>query len=105
MNVKVEVDREVNAAYVTLSGEEVVRTVQVNPSVLVDLDRMGMVVGIEVLSIDAELPLAQLSTDFHVHSEVVGLLHKLRPSIGFQYARFQQSAEGVSAREGQPVSA
>lgn len=100
MSIKIDVDPTVNAAYITLSDEEVVRTVELNDGIMVDLDNMGVVVGIEVLSIDTELPLQRLKDEFHVHSSVVHMLYMLRPSIGFQLGKFQQHSEGVSAREG-----
>ena len=100
MNVKVTVDHTVNAAYIELSNEPIVRTVELSSSILVDMDALNMVVGIEVLDIDVELPLQRLQDEFHVHSNIVDLLYKLRPSVGHTLAKFQQSTDGVSARSG-----
>ena len=97
MSIKVSVDHSVNAAYIELSTEEVVRTVRVDDGVMVDLDAMGVVVGIEVLNIDIELPLQKLKDDFHVYSTVVDGLYSLRPSVGYQIAKFQQNMEGVTS--------
>lgn len=99
MSVKVTVDQSVNAAYIEFSDHEVVRTVRVGGGINVDLDDMNVVVGIEVLSIHAELPVARLADEFHVHSDVIGLLYTLRPSVGSQLARFSQQSEGVSERK------
>ena len=103
MSVKVMVDHTVDAAYIELSGEAVVRTVKLESAIMVDLDAMNVVVGIEVLNIDAELPLQRLKDEFHVHSNVVDLLQKLRPSLRFALGKLQQQTEGVSARAEQLV--
>lgn len=81
MSVQVEIDHAADAAYVRLSGGSVDRTVSVSDDVNVDLDRLGVAVGIEMLHLGAELPFTTLVTDFHVHSDVVETLRQLRPSI------------------------
>lgn len=105
MSVKVTVDNTVDAAYIELSNETVVRTVKLESAIMVDLDAMNVVVGIEVLNVDAELPLQRLKDEFHVHSNVVDLLERLRPSLRNALRRMQQQPEGVSARADQKVSA
>lgn len=100
MSVKVSVDHTVNAAYIELSTEEVARTVKVEDGVMVDLDAMNVVVGIEVLNIDLDLPLQKLRDEFHVHSAVVNHLYSLRPNVGVLIARFQQNTEGVTTGSG-----
>lgn len=75
--VVVEIDGPSGCAYIQLSGEMVTRTVQASESVLVDLDELGVVAGIELLSLDAVVPFADLISEFHVHSGVVSLLEKL----------------------------
>jgi uncharacterized protein YuzE len=105
MSIKVEVDQSVGAAYIELSSNAVDRTEKLGGGILVDLDAMNVVVGIEVLSLDAELPLARLRDEFHVHSSVVDLLERLRPTIGYQVSRFQQATEGTSAGVGQRIGA
>jgi uncharacterized protein YuzE len=94
--VRVEIDRNVNAAYVTVSAEPVFRSVQVTEDVLVDLDRFDVVVGVEVLSLAAELPVDRLMAEFHVHSEVIAALRRVRPSVG-GFLSLTQSAEGSSS--------
>lgn len=105
MSVKVSVDQSVNAAYIQLSDHEVAQTERLGGGILVDLDDMRVVVGIEVLSLEAQLPLTRLREEFHVHSSVVDLLDRLRPTIGYQMRRFQQASEGTSARTEQRVEA
>jgi uncharacterized protein YuzE len=105
MSVKVTVDNTVDAAYIELSDNAVTRTVKLESAIAVDLDAMNVVVGIEVLNIDAELPLQRLKDEFHVHSNVVDLLEQLRPSLRYALGGMQQQPEGTSARVGQTVNA
>lgn len=80
--LEVQVDLIADAAYVQLSREEVAETCQLSDAILVDLDADRVVVGIEVLTIDAELPFTELATRFHVRSEVIDFLRLIRPSVG-----------------------
>jgi uncharacterized protein YuzE len=98
--VTVTVDVSVDAAYIALSKGAVAKTVPLNDLIQIDLDSMDMVVGIETLSIGAELPLQQLRDEFHVSSSVVDILYRLRPSVAFQLSRMQQASEGVSSQAG-----
>jgi uncharacterized protein YuzE len=92
----VSVDIEANAAYITMSNASVVRTVEVTEDVLVDLDEMRVVVGVEVLRIDAEIPFQRLIDEFHVHSQDVELLRLLRPNVGAAYS-LRQGTDGVAS--------
>lgn len=47
-------------AYIQLTDEPIVETVEVTPSVLVDIDATNTVVGLELLSRTAELPVDAL---------------------------------------------
>lgn len=99
----VEVDTTADAAYISMSDEPVAETVQVTDEVLVDFDALRVVVGIELLRIDAEIPFQKLIDDCHVHSTDVETLRKLRPSIGHH---FRSSSEGTThAAIGSLVSA
>lgn len=80
--ISVEVDRVLDSAYVRLSNEPVARTVEVTDEVLVDLDSMEVVVGIEVLSLAATIPHTELSAHHHVHSDVINVLRQITPSVG-----------------------
>ena len=79
--VVLEVDRAAQAAYVRFSESEVARTVAFNHEINIDLDAYGVVVGIEVLDLSAEIPFTALTTDFHVESQKIELLRVLRPSV------------------------
>jgi len=80
IKISVAVDLQANAAYIKLSEETVVRTEPLDNSVLVDLDANDVVVGIETLRIDAPIPFADLGTRFHVHSDVIEALKRIRPN-------------------------
>jgi uncharacterized protein YuzE len=92
----VSVDIEANAAYITMSDEKVVTTKQVTDEVLVDLDAMRVVVGIEVLRVDAPIPFQRLIDEFHVHSDDVELLRLIRPNVASAFS-LQHGTDGVAS--------
>lgn len=53
--VVIEVDQAAGAAYVRFSRNPVASTVEHGDAIAIDLDEFGMVVGIEILELDAEL--------------------------------------------------
>lgn len=77
----VEIDFDAGAAYVTMTDRVVASTALLGHGVNVDLDQFGVVVGIELLTLEAEIPFNRLLDDFHVHSADVDLLRSLRPTI------------------------
>lgn len=98
-SIEIQIDREVDAAYVRLSANDVAATHDVTEEVLIDLDDMGIAVGIEVLRLDAELPYDTLCVKYHVHSDVVDVLRQIRPSVeGFM--SFTAQPDGVSRAAG-----
>lgn len=92
----VSVDLDANAAYIKMTSRQVTKSVEAGPGVLVDLDDLDVVVGIEVLSIDAEIPYSRLVTDFHVHAADVEILRMLRPSVK---ASIMRSNDGTSRQD------
>lgn len=78
---RLNVDSKLDAAYLTLSDAPVARTVEFNDDILVDLDKMNVVTGIEFLTIGARIPLTELEQKFHIKSEVVASINLLLPSI------------------------
>lgn len=69
---------------------------------IVDLDKFAMVVGIELLRVDAEIPFQKLLDEYHIHSAVIEKVRALRPSLGVQ---LQSASEGQSnsSRSGEIV--
>ncbi|MGW5289490.1 DUF2283 domain-containing protein [Rhodococcus pyridinivorans] len=66
-SARLEVDTLAEAAYflVNDSGVKVAKTVEFNDEILVDLDDYGMVVGVEVLTLQTDVPVAQLAQKHH----------------------------------------
>lgn len=91
----VEIDLDAGAAYVTMTDRAVASTELLGRGVNVDLDEFGMVVGVELLTLDAEVPFERLVNEFHVHSADVDLLKSLRPSIAESVLHL--TAEGTTA--------
>jgi uncharacterized protein YuzE len=104
IRISVEVDLQANAAYVLLTDQPVVKTVELNDEVIVDLDSNDMVVGIETLRIDAPIPFKDLATRFHVHSDVIALLELIRPNpSAFVKFHFAADTDDPAAPIRQPV--
>jgi len=89
--VELHIDQNVGAAYIQINDNPVARTVEVSEDVLVDLDAMDMVVGVEILSLTAEIPIGQLVRDHHIQSDAVSQLQKVRPSVASFFAAFTSS--------------
>jgi len=62
--ITLSVDPSLGARYIKCSDEQIVETVEVTPSVQVDLDATNTVVGIELLSLNADLPIEYLVSTF-----------------------------------------
>src|SRR5262245_9437204 len=81
--IVLNVDTDVGAAYLKLTDEPIVETVEVTPDVQVDVDATGTVVGIELLDLSAEIPTEILNRTFQFAApDHVVILSRLRPSIG-----------------------
>ncbi|MGW5456232.1 DUF2283 domain-containing protein [Nocardia sp. NPDC003979] len=89
--VEVQIDHNAGAAYIQLSDALVDRTEEVSDNILVDLDTMNVVVGIEVLSLTAQFPIEKLKRDYHIHSDVVVMLQGIRPSVSTFMSSFSSS--------------
>jgi uncharacterized protein YuzE len=96
--VRVVLDVEAGLAYVTLSDAGVARTVALTDAINLDLDEFNVVVGMEVLDLDAEIPFSRLVDDFHVPTTTVEILRLMRPSVAEFHGR-------VSPTTRQPVTA
>jgi uncharacterized protein YuzE len=94
--VTIDIDATADVAYIALSSNHIVRTVELSQDILVDLDHTGMVVGVEVLQLGATIPFSKLTEDFHVHSDVIELLRRVQPSVS-GFISLTQSSEGTSS--------
>jgi len=79
MTANLTVDFAADAAYLTLSDHQVVETCEVTAGVLVDLDDMRVVVGVEVLTLDAHIPRDRLVSDYYMRSEDLAVLDIFAP--------------------------
>lgn len=78
---KLNVEPQHDVAYLTLSDAEVATTVEYSDDIVVDLDALNVVVGIEFLSMGTTIPLTDLATRFHIPNEVAAAINMLLPSI------------------------
>lgn len=78
--VKLEVDMTNGVAYMRLSANKVSRTIELSDTMLLDLDDMGIVIGLELLDFDEKVP-TDLLKKHHVHSEVAEQFAKLQPTL------------------------
>jgi uncharacterized protein YuzE len=103
MRIEISIDSAANSAYIRLQDKPVATSKIVNDDVVIDLDDMNIAVGIEVLDLEAELPFTELTSKFHVHSDTVELLRKLRPSIsGFMSGYSSEASNQMRNRVGSP---
>lgn len=79
--IVVEIDTAVDAGYIRVSNDPVATSSQFNDSIVVDLDKYGRVVGIEVLELACPLPVRDLSATYHMTDEAISVLRHIRPSI------------------------
>ncbi|GAA3305409.1 MULTISPECIES: DUF2283 domain-containing protein [Glutamicibacter] len=95
---ELEMDHDANAAYIQLTNSPVSKTVEVSQQVLVDLDEMNVAVGIEILSLHAEVPFSTLRDQFHIHSDVIAQLQMVQPTVS-SFATFSTGTDGVSSNQ------
>lgn len=91
---EVTIDNDAEAAYISMTNREVVESRELGNGIIIDLDSMRVVVGIEILGLDTKIPFRRLVEEFHVHSEDVDILRTIQPSIGGFL--MQVSADGSS---------
>lgn len=100
--IEIQIDCEVDAAYVRLSLNAVVRMSEVTDEVVVDLEEMNAAVGIEVLRLDATIPYDRLCTEYHIHSDVIDLLRQIRPSVA-GFMSITSAPDGTSHASAAPT--
>jgi uncharacterized protein YuzE len=99
MSATLVVDHGADAAYLQLGQEEIIETCEVSPGVLVDLNDMRIVVGVEVLTLDAYIPREKLIRDFHMRAEDLEVLDSIRPSVT-TFVQRQSAPIGVASPQG-----
>ena len=63
------VDTNVRAAYLQFTDEPIVETIELTPSVLVDIDATDTVVGVELLSLNAVIPVDVIERTYRFASD------------------------------------
>lgn len=94
--VSVKLDLDTGAAYLRSSAESVARTVEFSEVILVDLDTMGVVVGVELLDLMTPIPMDDLASKHHIHSESIRILTAAIEG--------QRDAAGTASSEGSQPS-
>lgn len=89
--VSVKLDRDAGAAYLRLSTNSIARTVEFSEDIYVDLDAMGVVVGVELLDLMIPMPINDLASKHHIHSDAIRIL---TAAIEGQAAAGTASSEG-----------
>lgn len=101
----ITVDPGVGACYIRLSDRPVARTEEFSDTLLVDLDRYGDAVSLEVLDLTAQLPLTDLCRQLHIHTDdephLSRLLPNLQHSLRFDLASSPDST--ITARTAKPI--
>jgi len=64
--MKITYDKKADAVYIYVSEAKVAKTIPVNENVIVDLDRAGKLVGVEVLSASSQMSKKSIS-NFAMH--------------------------------------
>jgi uncharacterized protein YuzE len=82
--ITLSIDTNVDAAHIELTEEPIVQTVEVTPNVQVDIDATGTVVGVELLSLTAELPIDALDRFVFPSSIDAQMLLRIWPSISYR---------------------
>jgi uncharacterized protein YuzE len=64
--MRLKYDLNVRALYISLSDQAVARTRQIGDNTAIDLDAAGVVVGIEVISVDHPWPLREILAGYRL---------------------------------------
>jgi uncharacterized protein YuzE len=82
--ITLSVDPGLGVAYIKFSDDQIIETVEVTPSVQVDVDATNTVVGIELLSATADLPIETLGRAFRFPLGVEArMLSHIWPSFSY----------------------
>lgn len=77
--MRISYDETVDAVYITLADSTVERTVEIDPGTLVDVDRAGSLVGIEVIRPARDWPLNKIIEEYQLEERDLQALEALWP--------------------------
>lgn len=66
--MKITFDKKADAMYIYLKKKKVFKTRQITDDTIVDLDKNGNVIGIELLSVSERIPIEEISHLDIVHA-------------------------------------
>lgn len=89
--ISIKIDVQADAAYIKLLDAQVHSTVSLTDDVNIDLDAHGRVIGLEVLTLEADIPFTDLIENYHVTSDVIESLRQIRPSVNTFLTSIQAS--------------
>lgn len=98
-SLTIHVDHEIDTGYIRLRAAKVASTCELTDLVLLDLDEFDMAVGVEVLSLKAEIPFSRLNREFHVPSTTVELLRRIQPTLGSFIKNVTTGSDSTSSTE------
>ncbi len=58
--MKIKIDKESDALYFRLDDDEIIESEEVQPGVILDFDKNGRVIGLEILSLSTRFPAENL---------------------------------------------
>lgn len=76
--ITVEVDPEFSTGYISFAKGSVATTVALSGDLNLDLDSNGSVLGLELLQLDAKIPVDLLAADYGLNAE---MLEKLSQNL------------------------
>ncbi|MEJ1087003.1 DUF2283 domain-containing protein [Microbacterium sp. Mu-80] len=91
---EVTIDNDADAAYISMTNRSIAHSHELGGGIIVDVDDMRVVVGIEILGLETKIPFQRLVDEFHVHSDDIDILRTIQPTIGGFLIQF--SSDGSS---------
>ncbi len=101
--VNVEVDITSDAGYVYVTPGRVARSIEFDDATVVDLDELDIVVGVEVLTLKREWPLAAVVDRFHVPAPAADLVRQITNPVLVAAPALSASSSATTSAETQPV--
>lgn len=80
--MNISYDETADVLYIGLSDCIVERTIEIDPGTLIDVDREGHLVGIEVIRPARDWPLSRIAKEYDLGQEDVRALEALWPDEG-----------------------
>jgi len=106
MQIQVTQSRDMEAGYIDLADRPVSHSDELGAGIIIDLDELDCVVGVELLSLRRIPTLEMISSRFHVKAREQGMLRlalnnlmRMTATSGFLTVESQVNAAAVDGRE------